>query len=80
MHQANEIRNNSNIQDWQFIPTELNVADDYSRVIKHNTLTNKRQWIAGPAFLFQQNIDVEIDIGVYRISQDLNFQNNVTIN
>ena len=43
MHRANEIRNNSNIQDWRFIPTELNVADDCSRVIiiKHNTLTNK---------------------------------------
>ena len=80
MHQANEIRNNSNIQDWQLIPTELNVADDYSRVIKHNTLTNKHRWIAGPAFLFQQNIDVEIDVGVHRIGQDLNFQSNVTIN
>ena len=35
MHRANEIRNSSNIQDWQFIATELNVADDCSRVIKH---------------------------------------------
>ena len=80
MHRANEIRNNSNILDWRFIPTELNVTDDCSRVIKHNTLTNKHRWIAGPAFLFQQNIDVEIDVGVYKISQDLNFQSNVTIN
>ena len=79
MHRANEIRNNSNIQDWQFIPTVLNVADDCSRGIKHNTLTNKHQWIAGPAFLFQQNIDVETDVGIYRISQDLNLQSNVTI-
>ena len=35
MHRANEIRNSSNIQDWQFIATELNVAEDCSRVIKH---------------------------------------------
>ena len=34
-HRANEIRNSSNIQDWQFIATELNVAEDCSRVIKH---------------------------------------------
>ena len=80
MHRANEIRNNSNILDWRFIPTELNVTDDCSRVIKHNTLTNKHRWIAGPAFLFQQNINVEIDVGVYKISQDLNFQSNETIN
>ena len=42
-------------------------------------LTNKRQWIVGPAFLFQENIDVEIDVGIDRISQDLNFHINVTI-
>ena len=46
----------------------------------HNTLTNKYQWIAGADFLFQQNIDVEIDVGKYRISPYLNFKRNVTIN
>ena len=61
-------------------PSELSVADDCSGVFKHKTLTNKYRWIAGPAFLFKQNIDVEIDVKVYRIIQDLNFQNNVTIN
>ena len=80
MHQANERRNKSNIQDWWFIPNELNVAHDCSRVMKHNTLTNKYQSTAGAAFLFQQNIDVEIDVGKYRISQYLNFKSNVTIN
>ena len=62
------------------MPTELNVADDCSRVIKHNMLTNKHQWIAGPAFLVQQDIDIKIDVGIFGISQDLNFQSNVTIN
>ena len=80
MHRANELRNISNIQDWQFIPTELNVADDCNRVIKYNTLTNKHQWIAGPAFLVRQNINVKIDVGIFGISQDLNFQSNITIN
>ena len=64
MHWANEIRKISNIQDWQFTPTELNVVDDCSRVSKHNTVINKHRWIAGPAFLFQQNIDVETDAGI----------------
>ena len=64
MHRANEIRNNSNIQDWRFIPTELNVTDDCSRGIKHNTLTNKHGWNSGPVFLFQQNIKVETDVGI----------------
>ena len=43
-------------------------------------LTNKHQWIAGPAFLVQQDIDIKIDVGIFGISQDLNFQSNVTIN
>ena len=55
------------------MPTELNVADDCSRVIKHNMLTNKHPWIAGPAYLVQQNIDIKIDVGIFGIS-------NVTIN
>ena len=29
--------------------------------------------------LFQQNVNVEIDVGIESISQDLNFQNNVNI-
>ena len=48
MYRPNEIRSNSNIQNWRFIPTELNVGDNCSRVIKHHTLTNKHQWAAGP--------------------------------
>ena len=79
MHRANKIRNNSNTQDWQFIPTELNVVDHCRRVIMHNTLTNKHRLIAVPAFLFQQNIDVEIDVEIEIISQDVNSQNNVHI-
>ena len=42
IHRANEIRNNSNIQDRRFILTELNIAEDYSKVINHNTLINKQ--------------------------------------
>ena len=77
MDRVNEIRNNSNIRNLQFITTELNAADNCS--IKHNTLINKHRWILGPTFLFHQNIDVEIDGGIDRISQDLYFRSNITI-
>lgn len=49
MQHAIEIRNNSNIQDWPFIPTELNVADNCNRVIIQ---TNKHQWILGPIIIY----------------------------
>ena len=34
MHRPNEIRNNSNPQDWRYVPSDLNVADDCSRGCK----------------------------------------------
>ena len=49
MQHAIEIRSNSNIQDWPFIPTELNVADNCNRVIIQ---TNKHQWILGSIIIY----------------------------
>ena len=49
MQHAIEIRSNSNIQDWPFIPTELNVSGNCNRVIIQ---TNKHQWILGSIIIY----------------------------
>ena len=37
MHRTNESRNDLNLQDWHYKPTELNVVDDCSRLNKMST-------------------------------------------
>ena len=62
MHRSNEIRNNSNPHDWRYIPSDLNVADDCSRGVKFNNLSNNHRRITGPSFLYQQTIEFEQDL------------------
>ena len=59
MHRSNKIRNNSNPHDWRYIPSDLNVADDCSRGVKFNDLSNNHRWITGPSFLYQQTVEFE---------------------
>ena len=54
--------NNSNSQDWRYIPSDLNVADDCTRDIKFNDLSNNHWWITVPSFLYQQTIELEQDL------------------
>ena len=62
MHRSNKIRNNSNPQDWRYVPSDLNVADDCSRGVKFNDLSNNHRWITRPSFLCQQTIEFEQDL------------------
>ena len=43
MHRSNEIRNNSNPHGWRYVPSDLNVADDCSRGVKVNDLSNNHR-------------------------------------
>ena len=56
-HRVNEIRENSSIDDWYYIPTKLNVADELTRYFGFKNLTNQSRWCNGPEFLQQDNIN-----------------------
>ena len=62
MDRSNENRNNSNPQDWRYMPSILNVADDCSRGVKFNDLSNNLRWITGPSFLYRQDVKFEQDL------------------
>ncbi|XP_052752614.1 uncharacterized protein LOC128201063 [Galleria mellonella] len=49
-HRIGEISENSRIQDWRWVPTSLNVADDATRTKPLNLNSNHR-WFTGPPFL-----------------------------
>ncbi|XP_052407932.1 uncharacterized protein LOC127953079 [Carassius gibelio] len=46
------IRENSEIEQWRYVPTSLNPADDASRGLKAENLV-KQRWIEGPEFLWE---------------------------
>ena len=45
-----------NIEDWYYVPTTLNLADDLTRFTGFQTLTNQSWWCTGPELLLQDNI------------------------
>ncbi|XP_061728378.1 uncharacterized protein LOC133533417 isoform X1 [Cydia pomonella] len=49
-HRVGEITENTRVQDWKWVPTDLNVADDATR-IKPLHLNPNHRWFTGPSFL-----------------------------
>ena len=51
IHRVNEIRNNTDVHSWNFVPGVLNVADDSTRYIDFSNLSTESRWLKGPEFL-----------------------------
>lgn len=47
-HRVGEIIENSNVGDWRWVPTELNVADDATKI---RAIESSSRWFVGPSFL-----------------------------
>ena len=63
LHRTNEIRLNTNINDWNYIPTKLNVADDATRVNNNfKSLLHDYRWLTGPEFLQKKNYDQDVKL------------------
>lgn len=52
-NRVQEIQDNTSMEQWRYIKSEQNPADDASRGIKANELCNSR-WISGSAFLWNE--------------------------
>ena len=51
MRRCNEIRQNTNVEDWNYIPTDLNIADVLSRGILLENPDVLSSWFTGPNFM-----------------------------
>ena len=47
------IRNHSSPDQWRYVDTKENPADDASRGLDAKTLTEQQRWLTGPGFLWQ---------------------------
>ena len=57
MHRLDEIRSMSNITDWNYIPTLINVSDACTRPIGFTDLKDKNYYLNGPRFLQAKEIN-----------------------
>ena len=54
---VNKILRSSSIQDWFYVPTKLNAADDLTSHADFRTLTNQSRWFTGPEIILQTKIE-----------------------
>ena len=57
MNRLNEIRNNSQVTEWKYIPGSLNPADMCTRYRSFQYLSPSSVWIKGPDFLYQNECE-----------------------
>jgi transposase InsO family protein len=51
-HRVGEIIENTNVCDWRWVPTDLNVADDSTRI---RPIDSSSRWFIGPSFLLKNS-------------------------
>ena len=56
MNRLHEIRLNSNVEEWFFVPGELNSADHCICYLPFSVLSLKPNWITGPKFLCASSV------------------------
>ena len=66
-NRVQQIRENSTPDQWKYIETNENPADESSRGLSPQDLVNNSRWLSGPPFLWEQelpnrNKDVNLDI------------------
>ena len=50
-HRINEILNSNIIEDWKYVPTKSNAANDAARYIPLYDLNSNSRWFKGPDFI-----------------------------
>ena len=55
MNRLNEIRENSNVEEWFFVPGKLNPADHCTCYLPFSVLNSNSNWIAGLKFPYAIN-------------------------
>ncbi|XP_047996370.1 uncharacterized protein LOC125234205 [Leguminivora glycinivorella] len=68
-HRVGEILELTNISEWRWVPSDLNVADDATRV-KRFVFSPESRWISGPTFLLSSSWPAEPKIDVSGLGRE----------
>jgi hypothetical protein len=52
-HRIGEILESSDVPEWRWLPTKMNVADDATRDSSNCDFSPEERWISGPSFLLE---------------------------
>ena len=61
MPRSNEIRVNTRVDDWRYIPSETNIADILSRGISFDKFHLLSTWFTDPEFLVSNNQNYDFE-------------------
>jgi len=79
IHRVNEIRLNSNISDWHFIPGSMNPADQCTRPVTLAKFKKQSNYLTGPLFLTKPLDDIleqsKLDLESTEIQETLEIVN-----
>jgi hypothetical protein len=53
-HRISEILDGTNVNEWRWVPTNENVADEATKVTNEPTLQENSRWFRGPSFLLNE--------------------------
>ena len=65
-----QLKGNTDVLQWHYIPTKENTADNCSRGLNMKQNNNVKRWFHGPAFLWKPEILWHNKGGQYSINED----------
>ena len=68
-HRINEIHKNSKVNEWRYVSTKDNIADNLTRYKGFNSLQKASRWCNGPDFLYNSLENHEIISFKYNIEK-----------
>ena len=68
------------MEEWFFVPGELNPADHCTRCLPFNVLTLKSNWTAGPKFLWASSVITLKTESIQVEAEDVEKHTHLTIN
>ena len=69
-NRIHQIKGNSDVLQWHYIPTKENPVDNCSRGLNMKQNSNVKRWFHGPAFFWKPEITWHNEGGQYSINED----------
>ena len=70
-HRINKIRSNTDIKQWNYIPSSFNVTDNSTKCIDVAKLQSDHRWFVGPDFLCNEGCPIDSESAKHEINAEI---------
>ncbi|XP_055613814.1 uncharacterized protein LOC129760233 [Uranotaenia lowii] len=70
-HRISEILDSSNVEEWRWVPTRLNVADDATKWGKGPAFDSRNRWYNAPEFLYDEEEEWPKDCSIPETNEEI---------